>query len=174
MRHQIAHGDGLAEFPGNLEIEIIVHVAVEIDLARLHKLHHGRPGKRFRDGARPEHRLIGNDGAALGNVGITVTPSKQDLPVLDDDEYSARDVSTRHGIGNKAVGERFDILRGERMGLLGQHRKRAYGDRHVCVHGQRSRRNRARHIRIGIRNSECESDQRSGQHGKSLHHFFLP
>jgi hypothetical protein len=48
VRHDIAHSNRLAIRAGrNLEIEVLVDVGVEIDLALLHQLHDRGPGEEL-------------------------------------------------------------------------------------------------------------------------------
>ena len=162
---------GLPNFGGNLEIEIVVHIAIEIDLAGLHELHDGRPGEHLRDRTGTEHGLVGNDGAALGDVGITVALRKQDLPVLDDHEDGARDISPRHGVRKQSVGERLDIVRREVVGLRRHGRKRCRG---ACMRRRRDRGCGAGGRGGGVGNADRENSQHGGQNGELLEHFILP
>ena len=49
VRHNVPQGDGLSERGWNLEIQVIVHVPVQIELALLDQLHHRGPGKELRN-----------------------------------------------------------------------------------------------------------------------------
>ena len=45
--HEVSHRDRLAFPQRYLEVEILIHVRVEVDLALLDELHHRRPGEEF-------------------------------------------------------------------------------------------------------------------------------
>ncbi len=110
MGHEVAHRDGLPELLGNLEIEIVVHVAIEIDLSRLDELHDGSPGEELRNRTGAKQRLVRNDRLAARHVGIAIALREQDFAVLDDDENAAGDVSARQRIGHQAVEEHVSVF----------------------------------------------------------------
>jgi hypothetical protein len=70
VRHQVFHGDGLVERRRNLEVEIVVHAAVEVDLALLGELHHGRPGEGLGNRPRPEQRVADGDRLSAFHVRV--------------------------------------------------------------------------------------------------------
>src|SRR6185437_3808041 len=73
MRHDIAQGDGFAEVRRYLEIQVVVDIAIEIELARLHELHHGGPGEELRYRAGTKERPIGDHRAARFGIGKAVS-----------------------------------------------------------------------------------------------------
>ena len=116
MGHQLPHGHRLAVVRRHLEVEVLIDVGVEIDLARGDQLHDRRPGEQLRNGARAEQGLVGIDRPPGLDVRKTVAPFEQRLPVLDDDDDDAGDVGPLHLGWDHAVEIGGDILGRERMG----------------------------------------------------------
>jgi len=111
--HQVLHGDGLAEGRGDLEVEIVVHVAVQVDFALLDQLHHSGPGEGLGDGTRTEERGIDGDGLPSLYLGIAIAFGEKHLAVLHDGDHCARDVIALQFNRNEPVKEGFQIFLSE-------------------------------------------------------------
>ena len=119
VRHDVAHRDRLALIGRNLEIEIGVHILVEVDLARLDLLHHRGPGEQLRHRSRAEKRGLGQDRRALGDIGEAVALFEHDLITAHDDDDRAGNARAFERIGQIAVEPGFEILGVERDGRRG-------------------------------------------------------
>ena len=84
VRQQIAQSDRLAERRRNLEIQVFVDIAIQVELALLDQLHHSRRSESLRDRCNAHdtapwiHRDAGRD------IGIPVALLEQHLALLDD------------------------------------------------------------------------------------------
>ena len=103
MGHELAQRDGLAVVVRNLEIEIRIDVAIQIQLALLDQLHRRRPRDQLADRAGPEQRALGIDGSALFDVGVSKATRGEELPILHDSHDRARYVSGAKCVGQEAV-----------------------------------------------------------------------
>ncbi len=111
VRHEVTHGDRLAVGARrNLEVEVLVDVGVEVDLALFDQLHDRGPGEQLRDRARTEQRLVRVDGQLLLDVRVAEALLQQDLAVLDDHDDAAGDVAARERVGQEAVEPGFEVL----------------------------------------------------------------
>ncbi len=116
MRHDVAKSDRLAESRGNLEVEIVVYVQVEIEFSLLDKLHHRSPSKKLRDGAGTKECIPRRDGFALLQVGISVTLCKENVAILDHGNDCTRDVFALDLGRQKPIQKGFEVRRSKRMG----------------------------------------------------------
>ena len=118
VRHQVPQLDRLPAVAFDPEVEVLVDVVIEIELAGFDLLHHRRPGEQLRDRSGPEQRLLGGNGNALFDVGESVGAREQQRVVLDDRDRRAGDVADRHGGGQHAVEECRGIFGRERHAAL--------------------------------------------------------
>jgi hypothetical protein len=72
VRHEVAERDRLAEIWRDLEIEVVVDVAIQIELAQLHLLHHRCPSEELADRTGAEQRPLGIDRLSFLNIGVAV------------------------------------------------------------------------------------------------------
>ena len=111
---------GFGNVAGILNVaEVCVDVFVELNLALLVQLHHGRCGEQLRHRRDLKQRGIGIDARLCFEVGESVTALQNDAAVLDEHEHRARNVPRFHGSGEEAVEEvlhRDDVdrIRGRR------------------------------------------------------------
>jgi hypothetical protein len=92
VRHDIPQRDRLSERRGNLEIEIVVDVTIQIQFALFDLLHHRSPSKQLRDRPWPEQRGFRRDRQFLFRVSVTVALCQYQLPVFDHGNDGASDV----------------------------------------------------------------------------------
>ena len=102
---------GLPSREGNLKIEILIHITVEIDLALLDELHHGSPRDELRHRPRTEQSQFRVDRRALLDVRVAIAARRRDLSVLDDGSDRTRDVTGVQGIREIAVEPAVQIFR---------------------------------------------------------------
>ena len=93
VRHKLTHRDWLAVAGRDFEIEIFVDVRVEVDLALLNLLHHGRPGDQFRDRSWTEKRRCRVDRSSFSHIGIAIALGRDDLSVLHHRHHRAREIA---------------------------------------------------------------------------------
>ena len=115
MRHQISNGDGAAKRGANLEVEILIDIGVEIELALLQKLHCGDPGKKLGDGGQPEEGRSRINGLLVLEIRVAVALFEQQFAVLHDQDGGARDVGPFELERKDAVEEGFEVGRAEFM-----------------------------------------------------------
>ncbi len=122
--HQVAHGDRLVERRGNLEVQVVVDIAVQVDLALLDQLHHGHPGEQLGGGAGAHHARFRVHRDFRGNVGHAVAFLQQHLAVLDHDHDGAGDVAGLERVRNAAIKPGGEVGGFKRLGAgrAGQHR----------------------------------------------------
>ena len=125
MGHQIAHGDRLGIRGGNLEIQIVVDVAVEVDFALFDLLHYGGPGEELGNRSGTEQGLRRNRRPLL-DIGKPISLFNQDLAILDDDDRGAGDVLPLQLHRDQAI-----EIRGQ---VIGSHRGRTRRRRHRRSH----------------------------------------
>ena len=131
MGHEAAKRDRHAAIRRrDVEIQIVVHIAIEIELALLDELHHRDPGKELRDRAGAYQRLIRGHRAPALDVGVAIAAGKQDAAILDHDRDRARDLQAgklvRHQRIEKGreIGVR-DRVHGRRRCWLSERRPRS-------------------------------------------------
>ena len=107
--HQLAHRHRFAIALGNREIEILVHVRVQIDAPLFDLLHHRSPGHQFGNRSGPEQRAIGIDRGPALHIREAETPLGQDVPILDHDDHRARDIAIAQRVGHEAVEPGIEI-----------------------------------------------------------------
>ena len=85
--------------PGDLPtLEVVVHVAVEIELAGLHQLHHGYGENRLADGARLENGG-GSHGIGAARLAHAEAARPIDAVVMDDGNAHTRCEQVRQALG---------------------------------------------------------------------------
>jgi hypothetical protein len=131
MGHDVAHGDGLAEGRWNLEIKVIVHIPIEVDLALFDELHHRGPGEGLGDRSRTEEGIGRRNRFSLLYVSEAISLGEEHLPVLDDGDDRACDIfflqvgrhqaveEGIHILGRQLVSRRRSDHRGDRCRLSG-------------------------------------------------------
>jgi hypothetical protein len=137
---QVGEGDRLAERSRHFEVgQIVVDVAIELELPLLDELHHGRPHEELGDRADPKERAAGVDGTLRGDVGEAVALRQQDLAVAYHRHRRAGGRDALEIGGEPAVEERFELGRvdgacglGDRRRRLGNRRRRR-----LAVHSHR-------------------------------------
>ena len=168
MLHQIAHGDRLAAFRGNLEIEILVDICVQIDLPLLDQLHDGGPRDQLGDRTRAEQGLLGIDRLQLFHIGIAVAALADDFAILDDHDNGTGNVGGRQRKRHIAIEPGIQIAGGQflalRRGIPGTFRLRSCGsrirrEREVDLGQHRYRQDR----------QDCRDDCLSDCHAHSPH-----
>ena len=90
MSHYVLERDRLAKRIGNLEVEICVDVAVEIEFALFVKLHDRGPGEELRNRTGTKQGLLRRDGLFALHVGVTVAFREEQLSILHDGNRRAR------------------------------------------------------------------------------------
>ena len=164
MGHQLPRGDRLAVEGRDLEVEVLVDVGVEVDLAGLDLLHHGRPGEQLRDRAGTEQSLVGIDRRALVAIGIPEAARRQDLAVLDHRDHRAGDVARAQGVGHVAVQPEIDIGLGQAW--RGRWRYRGGDGRSLSRRGQFGDRRRRRFLpRLAVRGAEARQQREHRDRG---------
>ena len=153
MREQLPQRGGLAERFGHGEIEVRVHVRVEVELALLDELHHGERSEQLADrrGTKERARIYRD---ALLDVREAVALHQNRRAVRDHDHDRARDVAPREFAQGDRVHERLDVRCSRR-------RPCARGDRREQRDRERTHRSASResiHARIlRGRPTRCQS-----------------
>ncbi len=93
------------------EIEILVHVVVQVNQAPLGQLHHSRTGEQLADGTGAKDRLLRDDGRLVLQVSVAVALGKESLTILYQDKDRAGDVVLGHLFDEKGIREGFHFLR---------------------------------------------------------------
>jgi hypothetical protein len=114
MLHQIAHGDRLAVARRDLEIEILVDVAVQVYFPLLHQLHDGGPGDQLGNRTGSEQGEFRIHRRVLFDIRVTVAALGQNFSVFHDGENGARDVAGVQRVRHVAIEPGVDILGGQR------------------------------------------------------------
>src|SRR5882724_280159 len=107
--HQVAEGDGFVESGTNLEIEIGVHVNVEVQLVLLDELHDGDPGEKFGDGCETKGGNFGIDRRSVVDIDVAVAFAEKSLTVLHDQDGGASDVVAFELQRDDAIEESFEV-----------------------------------------------------------------
>ncbi len=115
VRHDLSQGGRLAVPQGHAEIEVLVDVLVEIELALLHQLHDRRPGEQLRHRARTKQRAFRVDALALLDIGIAEATLGEHSAVSDHDHDGAGDVAGLPRIGHEAIEPDVEICLVQRM-----------------------------------------------------------
>ncbi len=118
--HDVAQGDRRAVERRDLEVEVLVDVGVEVELALLDQLHDRGPGEELGDRARAEQRGFRIDRLAFLDVGIAETALQQDLSILDDDHDGAGDVATLERVGQESIQPGIEVGAVEHRGRGGR------------------------------------------------------
>ena len=164
VRGEVAESDGrvanAARAGVDLEVEILLNVRVEVELALLDELHHRDVGEELGDRAGTEGRDDGIDGRLLLEVGVTVALEDERLAVLIDGDGRAGNVVALELKREEAVEKSGDVLSGElRWSLWVRRRER---DRLRCC-GLRSRRGELRSLGLRGGDEKYAKAQQRGQ-----------
>ena len=148
VRHQVAQRDRLALERRDPEIQVVVDVAVQVQLARLHQLHHRGPGEQLGRRADAERRVLRRRHGLLLQVVMAVAPGEDHLAVLDHRDHAAGHVAALQRERHQAVEEARQVLGGERVRLHACTRGRSGGAACGCGDGDGLHRlRRRRHLR---------------------------
>ena len=93
VRHDVTQRDGLTVARRNREIEVLVHVGIEIELALLHQLHYRCPGKELGDRPNPEKGVLRVHGFTRSDIGIPVGQLGHWRAVFDHDDDRPGDIT---------------------------------------------------------------------------------
>src|SRR5215204_3081870 len=109
-RHKVPERDRLRVGVRDAEVQVGVHVGVELELTLFDELHHRRPCEQL--GVRPDVKeaAIGCDRHPLLNVGPAVAFGKEGPPVTHDRHRRTRDAALFQLLGDQFVEERFHFL----------------------------------------------------------------
>jgi hypothetical protein len=134
MRHQLAQRDRQAAF-GHLEIQVLVDVRVQIQLAGLHQLHHRSPGHQLGDRGHPEQGAVRIHRGLFFHIRNAVTATDQDLAVLDHGHHRAGDVAACDGIRHEPIQPGGRVIRGQSGNGVhaGGRGLRGRGRRPLCI-----------------------------------------
>ena len=116
MRHDVAH----REARRNLEVQILVDVMIQIELALLNHLHHARPDKQLRDRAWPKERRIRTHALLRRHVGIAVALLNNHPAILDHRHHGSSNAAPFNGRRNQSVKKGFQIGRRQPLRLSKQ------------------------------------------------------
>ena len=101
--HDVAQRNRLAVIRRNLEVEISIHILVEVEFSGFDLLHHCRPGEQFGNRTGAEHRGFAIDRLFGGEVGIAIAFFNDGLPVVHHDHRTTGNLSALQGIRHEAV-----------------------------------------------------------------------
>jgi hypothetical protein len=90
--HNVPKRDRLWVRRWNLEVEVVVYIAIEIKLSLLDQLHHGSPGEQLGDGYWAKESLVCDDRNALHHIGISVASCEENLAIFDDNDRCSGNV----------------------------------------------------------------------------------
>src|SRR5206468_3168257 len=107
--HDVPERDRLLIGVGDLEVEILVDVGVETQLALLHELHDGCPREQLAGRADAKEGALGIDGGAMRDIGVAVAVGVEELAVLDDGDGRAGNVLVAKVRGHDAIEERREL-----------------------------------------------------------------
>src|SRR6516225_12201131 len=91
MGHDLPQRNRLWISRWDLEIQVIIYVAIEVELPLFDKLHHRSPGEELGNRSGTEQRAIGGDWLLLGKIGVAVALGEEHFAVFD---------HRNHGAGN--------------------------------------------------------------------------
>ena len=109
VRHDIAQRHRLALEGRNLEIEIGVHILVEVELAGFDKLHHGGPGKQLGHRTGAEQRRRGINRLARRDICKAIALLQHRAAAAHHDDNRTGNLAARERIGHETVEPRLDI-----------------------------------------------------------------
>ena len=115
-------GDRFGKGRRDLEVEVFVHIAAEIELALLDQLHDRRPGEQLRNRPDPEHRFGGIDRLLGRDVGVAVAFREEEGAAFDHRHRDTGDVLVPKPHGHGPIDERFDLGRVTKAASLGGRR----------------------------------------------------
>ena len=101
--HQIQQRDGLAAGRGDFEIQVVIDIAIQIELALLHQLHDRGPRKQLGRGADPGQDLLGVHGNLAGHIGVAVAGLEKDFAVFDDDDHGPGDIAVLEPVAHQPI-----------------------------------------------------------------------
>ncbi len=123
-RHDVPERDRLRERGGDLEIEVAIDVAVEIELPLFRELHDGGPGKELARGPDAKEGSFGIDRTASSDVGIAVALGEERRTVLHHRHGRARDVLVAEVRQHDPVEERLELGAVAQTARRGRDRRR--------------------------------------------------
>src|ERR1700733_5714368 len=82
MSHQIPQRYRLRIRSGNFYVEIIIDIAIQVQLALLDQLHDRSPREQFGDRPRPEESPVGSDRCFLRNIGVAISLLEKYVSIL--------------------------------------------------------------------------------------------
>ena len=107
VRQQTAERDGNAAFRHrDGEVDIIVHIAIEIEPACVDELHHGNAGEELRDRSRPHQRRIGGEWLFGRDVRKSIAPGKDQAIAI----YRDRTFAFANPLGHQRVDYAGEIV----------------------------------------------------------------
>src|ERR1044072_6996234 len=109
VRHYVLQRDGLAKGVGNLEVEISVDVAVEVQFSLFVELHDGSPREQLGDRTWTKERFLGRDWFLALHVSVAIAFREKQLSIFPDRDRCARDIGTRELQRHDAVEKGFDV-----------------------------------------------------------------
>ena len=110
VRHDVAQCNRLGISRRNPEIEIIVHVPIQVELALLFELHHGGPGKKLGNRSRAEQGIIDRYGRLLLDVGVSVPLREKHLSILHDRDHGAGNILSCQLLRHDSIEKGADIV----------------------------------------------------------------
>src|SRR5262245_5341827 len=113
VRQNVAQRNRLGKRVRNLEVQIIVYVAIKVEPALLHELHHGSPGKELRNGSWAEKGVLWRNRPLGRDIGVSISSGEENLSVLNNCNNRARDVATLELQRHEPVEKGFQVRRGE-------------------------------------------------------------
>src|SRR5215469_10588256 len=94
MGHDLPQRDRLWISRRDFEIQVIIYIAIEVELALFDKLHHRSPGEELGNRSWTEQRAVGGDGLLLGKIGVAVALGEEHFAVFDNRDYCAGNIVT--------------------------------------------------------------------------------
>jgi hypothetical protein len=88
---------------GDAEVQVVIDVAIQLQLPRFDELHHRGRRERFGNRARAKQRRARVDGHTARRVGNTVSFEQQHVAVLHHRDDGSSNVAPLQGIRNEAV-----------------------------------------------------------------------
>src|SRR6266853_4431531 len=120
VSHKIPQGHRSTKRVWNLEIKVIVDIAIQVYFSSLHQLHDCGPSECFgnRSGADQSHsRGYGNFPL---HVREPVAFGKKNVAVLHDYDYGSGNVFAQELQGNQTIEKGFDVARGHFVTCFGR------------------------------------------------------
>ena len=93
MGHDVAHRDRFSLAPRNLEIEVLIHVGIQIDLALLDELHHCSPREELRRRTDPEHGPLRIDRPTCRDIRVAISFFEEHSTVFHHNHHGPGDIA---------------------------------------------------------------------------------